>query len=186
MVRYRFDIFPSGRCGRIYALLPRQRQKFIAAVDRVLIGNLGAKDLDSLVFSAAERISEMASGDEVLSRQQTKPAGCICKQRRKAIPFRETSAAWKVFASGRPYLTPRVESGKDLPFCGDARSTYVHPLCAEGEKIGVLQVESMVPDAFSEEDLQKLELIAFVLSHPLYVKLSAEKNDTDEEEAGGK
>jgi putative methionine-R-sulfoxide reductase with GAF domain len=60
------------------------------------------------------------------------------------------------------------------------------PLCAEGEKIGVLQVESMVPDAFSEEDLQKLELIAFVLSHPLYVKLSAEKNDTDEEEAGGK
>jgi len=33
----------------------------------------------------------------------------------------------------------------------------------------------MVPDAFSEEDLQKLELIAFVLSHPLYVKLSAEK-----------
>jgi len=164
-------------------------KKFIAAVDRFSSEISGAKDLDSLVFSAAERISEMASGDEVFITAADKAGGMYMPGRAGAqgntVP-RNGGAAWKVFASGRPYLTPRVESGKDLPFCRDARSLVSVPLCAEGEKIGVLQVESMVPDAFSEEDLQKLELIAFVLSHPLYVKLSAEKNDTDEEEAGGK
>jgi len=44
----------------------------------------------------------------------------------------------------------------------------------------VLQIESNVADAFSEEDLQKLELIAFVLSHPLYVKLSPEGGEKEE------
>ncbi|MGD9667250.1 MAG: hypothetical protein AB7U31_07330, partial [Synergistaceae bacterium] len=58
------------------------------------------------------------------------------------------------------------------------------PLFAGGDKIGVLQIESRVADAFSEEDVQKLELIAFVLSHPLYVKLSDEFGEKEETKTG--
>ena len=93
---------------------------------------------------------------------------------------RNGGVAWKVFASGRASLTRRIESSKDLPFYRDARSLMSVPLSAEGEKIGILQIESADANAFSEEDLQKFELIAFVLSHPLHVRLSVEIEEKQE------
>ena len=162
-------------------------KKIIGAADRFSSEISREKGLDGLVSSAAEKIREMTPGDEVFITVADKAGGMYMPGRTgrqgNTVP-RNGGAAWKVFASGRSYFTPRVESGKDLPFYRDARSLMSVPLCAEGEKIGVLQIESAAPDAFSEEDLQKLELMAFVLSHPLYVKLSAET--TDKEEARSK
>ncbi|HAJ93480.1 MAG TPA: hypothetical protein DCM41_01170 [Synergistaceae bacterium] len=158
-------------------------KKFMAAVEKFTSEISKEKDMAALVSAAADKIREMTSGDEVFITVADRSGGMYMPGRTgrpgSSIP-RNGGAAWKVFASGRAYLAQRIESAKDLPFYRDARSLMSAPLFAEGEKIGVLQIESNVADAFSEEDLQKLELIAFVLSHPLYVKLSPEGGEKEE------
>jgi len=158
-------------------------KKFMTAVGKFSSEISKEKDMATLLSAAADRIREMTSGDEVFITVADRSGAMYMPGRtgkpNSPIP-RNGGAAWKVFASGRAYLTQRIESAKDLPFYRDARSLMSAPLFAEGEKIGVLQIESHVADAFSEEDLQKLELIAFVLSHPLYVKLSAEGGEKEE------
>lgn len=158
-------------------------KKFMDAVGKFSSEISKEKGMAALVSAAADKIKEMTSGDEVFITVADR-SGSMYMPGRTGRPGslvpRNGGAAWKVFASGRPYFTQRVESAKDLPFYRDARSLMSAPLFAEGEKIGVLQIESHVADAFSEEDLQKLELIAFVLSHPLYVKLSAEDEEKEE------
>ncbi len=158
-------------------------KKFILGIDNFSSDVSGQKDLDSLLSAAAEKIKEMTPGDEVFIALADKSGGLYFQgtgNGQCVSVSRNGGAAWKVFASGRSYMTPKVESGKDIPFYRDARSLMSAPLSAEGEKIGVLQIESPHPGAFSEEDLQKLELIAFVLSHPLYVKLSVEREEKEE------
>ncbi len=157
--------------------------KLIGEVERFSSHISGQKELAALVSAAAEKISEMTPGDQVFITVADRSGGMYMPGRAgkpdSPVP-RNGGAAWKVFASGRSYVTPRVERAKDLPFCRDARSLMSAPLCAEGEKIGILQIESVAAGAFSEEDIPKLELIAFVLSHPLYVKLSAERMEKEE------
>ncbi len=67
----------------------------------------------------------MTAGDNVFITVADR-AGAMYMPARKedwvlSIP-RNGGAAWKAFASGRPYFTQRVESAKDLPFYRDARS----------------------------------------------------------------
>lgn len=132
------------------------------------------KELSVFVAKAAEKIRDMTPGDEVFITVTDKTGAMYMPGKAGAmgssIP-RNGGAAWKVLASGRAYLAQRIERTKDLPFYRDARSLMSVPLIAEGEKFGVLQIESVVDGAFSDDDLQKLELIAFVLSPSLYVKL---------------
>lgn len=158
-------------------------KKFMDAVGHFSSEISKEKELMALVSSATERIREMTAGDEVFITVADRSGAMFMPARRgmdcPSIP-RNGGAAWKVFASGRPYFTQRVERSKDLPFCRDARSLMSAPLFAQGDKIGVLQIESRDADAFSEEDVEKLELIAFVLSHPLYVKLPADFREKEE------
>lgn len=162
-------------------------KKFMDAVDKFSFEISKEKELTALVSSATDKIREMTAGDEVFITVADKSGAMYMPARAgrpgSSIP-RNGGAAWKVFASGRPYLTQRVESAKDLPFDRDARSLMSAPLFAEGDKIGVLQIESRVADAFSEEDVQKLELIAFVLSYPINAKLSAEVREKEEAKTG--
>ena len=157
--------------------------KLIGEVEKFSSQISGEKELAALVSAAAEKIREMTPGDEVFITVADRSGGMYMPGRAgkpdSPVP-RNGGAAWKVFASGRSYVTSRIERGKDLPFYRDARSLISAPLCAEGEKIGILQIESAAAGAFSEEDIPKLELIAFVLSHPLYVKLSAERREKEE------
>lgn len=135
------------------------------------------KDLAALILSATEKIKEMTPGDRVFITVADKLGAMYLPDKMGELVFsvpRNGGVAWKVFASGRASLVRRIESSKDLPFYRDARSLMSVPLSAEGEKIGILQIESGDANVFSEEDLQKLELIAFVLSHPLHVRLSSE------------
>ena len=162
-------------------------KKFMDALGRFSSEISKEKDTETLISAAADKIMEMTAGDEVFITVADSSGAMYMPDRKgrqgSSLP-RNGGAAWKVFASGRPYFTQRVDSTKDLPFCRDARSLMSAPLFAEGEKIGILQIESRVADAFSEEDTQKLELIAFVLSHPLYVKLSAELGKKGEAKTG--
>ena len=141
------------------------------------------KDLASLILSATEKIVEMTPGDKVFITVADKSGGMYLPDKTGESGFsvpRNGGVAWKVFASGRASLTRRIEILKDLPFYRDARSLMSVPLSAEGEKIGILQIESADANAFSEEDLQKFELIAFVLSQPLHVRLSVESEEKQE------
>lgn len=152
-------------------------RKFIDAIGKFSSDISNEKDLTSLVSSSAEKISEMTGGSEVFIAVSDGSGGMhmpACRGRLASDVPRNGGAAWKVFASGRPYVASRVESSKDLPFYRDARSLMSVPLFAGGEKVGVLQTESPLAGAFSEEDLEKLVSIAFVLSHSLYVKLYSE------------
>ncbi|NCB27558.1 MAG: GAF domain-containing protein [Bacteroidia bacterium] len=162
-------------------------KKFMDAVGKFSSEISKEKELPAFISSATDKIREMTAGDEVFIAVADRTGSMYMPGRAgrpdSSIP-RNGGAAWKVFASGRPYFTQRVESAKDLPFYRDARALISAPLFAEGEKIGVLQIESRVADAFSEEDIQKLELIAFVLSHPLYVKLSDEFGEKEETKTG--
>lgn len=140
------------------------------------------KGLSDLISSATYKIKEMTCGDEVFIMVADSSGTMYMPGKAgrlgSSVP-RNGGAAWKVFASGRAYVSQKIQNGKDLPFFRDAKSLMSAPLFAQGEKIGVLQIESRVAGAFSPEDLQKLELIAFVLSHPIYVKLSAEVNGNE-------
>ena len=93
------------------------------------------------------------------------------------------AALWKVFASGRPYATGSVNVSKDQPLWRDACSLMSIPLKAYGDKLGVLQVESDIPRAFSEEDLTMLSMMAAVISQPLHTFAYPVK---DSQEGAGK
>lgn len=77
-------------------------------------------------------------------------------------------AVWKVFASGRSYITNKVEMSKDLPLDREAHSLMSAPLLTRGRKLGVLQLESDRQNAFTDADLNKLEALALVVSQTIY------------------
>lgn len=158
-------------------------KKFMDAVREFSLEISKEKGLSDLISSATYKIKEMTCGDEVFIMVADSFGTMYMPGNEgrlgSSVP-RNGGAAWKVLASGRAYLSPKIQNGKDLPFFRDAKSLMSAPLFAQGEKIGVLQIESRVAGAFSEEDLQKLELIAFVLSHPIYVKLSVGVNGNEE------
>lgn len=87
-----------------------------------------------------------------------------CQGRKERRLRRNGGALWRVFASGRPYITGRVIPSRDLPLNRDAYSMISAPLLFENDKIGVLQLESEDTNSFTEDDLSKLEIIAFTAS----------------------
>ena len=76
-----------------------------------------------------------------------------------------------------------VELSKDQPLWRDARSLISVLMTAGGKKIGVLQLECDIAHRFSEEDLTKLSMAAFVTAHSLCRFVSGSErecsNDTD-------
>jgi diguanylate cyclase (GGDEF)-like protein len=62
---------------------------------------------------------------------------------------------------GKPLIIPDVEAERDyLPGVPGARSEIALPLTAEGQVIGVLNCESLEPDAYHEEHVRTLKLVA--------------------------
>lgn len=123
-----------------------------------------------MVSIAFEKIREIAAGSFVFIAIADDMGGLFlpeCGGKPRADLQRNGGAVWKVFASGRPYVTGRLEPSKDLPFCRDSRSIMSAPLFAHGEKLGVLQIESAETEAFSTEDLSKLSIVAFILSQAI-------------------
>ena len=154
-------------------------RRLIPAMEEFACDIAKEQDITGLVSAAIEKIRNMTAGDIVFIVISDNCGGLhmpeLSGKPRIEVP-RRGGAVWKVFASGRPYLTGRVEPSKDMPFDRDSCSLVSVILHARGDKLGVLQIESKTPRAFSEDDLARFSMIAFVLSQILYGFII---NDTD-------
>jgi len=86
----------------------------------------------------------------------------------RAALRRRGGVVWKTFASGNPYRTGNLTPAKDMPLYRDARSIMAAPLYARGEKLGVIEIESRSFQAFSEDDIDRLCVLAYITAQPLY------------------
>lgn len=159
-------------------------KKFINGLDKFSTELSREKNIEGIVKTAVGLIRDMTEGDEVFVAVADKRGGMYMPGKTgrlgSAVP-RNGCAAWKVLASGRSYVTGRIEGSRDLPFYRNARSMISAVLSTRGEKIGVLQIESGAPHAFSDDDLKKLELLSFVLSQSLYPMMDGINEEMNDE-----
>lgn len=133
------------------------------------------KDLDGTITLAVDTIGLMSGGETVFIAISDGEGGLYLPTYHddKRINLkRNGGSVWKVFASGRPFVTNKIDISKDLPLDREARSLMSVPLLMHGEKLGVLQVESDYPNTFTDYDLSKLEMLAFIISHSIFSYLS--------------
>lgn len=156
------------------------------------------KSLEETTTLAVDIISAMSGGEAVFIAVSDRDGGLYLPDYHDEGRIglkRNGGAVWKVFATGRSYMTGGVEPSKDLPLDREARSLVSVPLLSRGVKIGVLQLESDQPNAFTAHDLTRLELLGFIVSQALFnfvsppdsgegggYKLQARKSDTRGEE----
>lgn len=129
------------------------------------------KNLGGTVEAAVDMLSAMSGGEAVFVAVTDGKGGLYLPEYHgdgRMNLKRNGGAIWKVFAASRSYMTNHVEPSRDLPLDMDARSIMSAPLLARGEKLGVLQMESDLPSAFTDYDLSKLEMLAFILSQALF------------------
>lgn len=129
------------------------------------------KSLEETTTLAVDIISAMSGGEAVFIAVSDGLGGLYLPDYHddKRIDLKRNGGiVWKVFATGRSYMTGVVEPSKDLPLDRDACSLISVPLLSRGEKIGVLQLESDQPNAFADNDLTSLELLAFVVSQTIF------------------
>ncbi len=146
-------------------------QKIIPIMEDLVCDVAKEQNMAGAVSIAIEKIRGMTAGDEVFIVVTDNCGGLYmpeCADKPRVELSRNGGAVWKVFASGRPYLTGCVEPSKDMPLYREARSIMSVVLNARNEKLGVLQVESKNTEAFSEDDLCRLDTIAFIISQLLY------------------
>lgn len=130
-----------------------------------------AHALEDASALAVDTISAMCGGEAVFIAVTDGEGGLYLPEYhddKRLNLKRNGGAVWKVFAAGRSYLTNKVDPSKDLPLDREARSLMSAPLQSRGEKLGVLQVESDQPYAFSEYDLSKMEILAFIVSQTIF------------------
>lgn len=129
------------------------------------------KSLEETTTLAVDIISAMSGGEAVFIAVSDQDGGLYLPDYHDEGRIdlkRNGGAVWKVFATGRSYMTGGVEPSKDLPLDREARSLVSVPLLSRGVKIGVLQLESDQPNAFTVHDLTRLELLGFIVSQALF------------------
>lgn len=80
--------------------------------------------------------------------------------------LRHESATWCAVAAGEPFLSPDVLADGPRPTT-DIRSYLAVPLRWRGAVYGFLELDSTIPDAFSQDDLLLLRKVAAALSGPI-------------------
>lgn len=136
--------------------------------------------LEETVTLAVDIISAMSGGEAVFVAVSFGNGGLYLPEYRddKRINLKcNGGAVWKVFASGRPYITNKVEMPKDLPLDREAHSLISVPMSARGRKLGVLQLESDRQNAFTDADLKKLEVLALIVSQSVYSYVQEAQRD---------
>lgn len=129
------------------------------------------KNLEETTTLAVDIISAMSGGEAVFIAVSDGDGGLYLPDYhddKRMDLKRNGGAVWKVFATGRSYMTGGVEPSKDLPLDREACSLLSVPLLSRGVKIGVLQLESDQPNSFTDNDLTRMELIAFVVSQVIF------------------
>lgn len=156
--------------GGLILYYRNRSQKFIPIIEEFASEIAQETNLIDLVRTTTEKIKNMTQEDEVFILIADSKGGLYKIEGIDSLQqelTRNGGVVWKVFASGRPYVTGQIEPSKDLPLCREARSLMSVALSARGEGLGVLQVESRTAEVFSEGDLKSLSLIAFVFSQLL-------------------
>lgn len=151
------------------------------------------KNLIETTTLAVDIVGEMSGGEAVFIAVAAADGGLYLPDYhddKRMDLKRNGGAVWKVFATGRSYMTNKVEPSRDLPLDMEARALMSVPLLLRGEKLGVLQVESDQSNAFTDYDLSKLEILAFIISQAIFLFVASPRTDdmniTDRGESGHK
>lgn len=151
---------------------------FIARMSKFSTDLSKETNLQGVMTIAYNRLNAAARGDAV-SIIWTDDAGDLFLEKPNGQHEeikKNGGSICRVFASGRPYITGTVNPA-DRPLFRDARSLIAVPLCAGGRKLGVLQVESPHPEAYADEDLSRLEAVAFVIAQCAAPYMKAKEPD---------
>ena len=138
----------------------------------------GGRDLDQILAETLGRLRSLApltggsialvENDELVVRAAVGPfAEEALGQRLKRGP----SASWAVVETLEPRLVPDMQAAglriRGTPAQGAIRSWLAVPIVRRGKGIGLLEIDSTVPEAFSTDDLEILEAIVRILSGPV-------------------
>jgi PAS domain S-box-containing protein len=121
-----------------------------------------AVDAMSINIEGAEHVSiYLVEGEEaVLKAYRSHPDWFV--ERVKKIPYPK-GFSWKVIIDGKPRYCPDVDNDTFIGPAGrevGTKSYLSMPINFEGETVGCINIHSFKSDAFEEEDLGLLEIVA--------------------------
>lgn len=138
----------------------------------------GERDLDQILHETLDRLRSIApltggsialvEGDDLVVRAAIgRFAAEALGQRLRRGP----SASWSVVETLRPRLIADMHREgvrvQGAPAQEAIRSWLAAPIVRRGKGIGLLEIDSVLPDAFSDADLEILEAIVRILSGPV-------------------
>ena len=138
----------------------------------------GERDLDQILHETLDRLQAavpltggsiaLVQGDELVIRAAVGPfADEALGQRVRRGP----GLSWRVVETLEPCLLPDMRASEAIvrgPKASQAmRSWLAVPIVRRGVGIGLVEIDSTVPDAFSQADVELLETIVRVLSGPV-------------------
>jgi PAS domain S-box-containing protein len=144
-------------------------EKIISAVTRSVHRSINLQDvLENAVSAMSENIDGadsvsifLVEGEEAVMRSHIGFPDWFVERVRR-IPY-PRGATWRTIIEGKPRYCPDVErdtvigpAGKDLGI----NSYLIMPIHLEGRPVGVLSINSLKKNAFNEEELKLLEIVA--------------------------
>ena len=158
----------------------RERSAATAAlVLEIATAAAGEPELDQILSTTLERLGAvvrltggsiaLVEGDELVVRAAVGPFAAEALVQR--VP-RGTGRSWDVLTTRIPFMSGDLQaSGMSVPTSETAavsiRSWLGVPIVRRGESIGLLEVDSTAPQAFSEDDVALLETVARALAGPI-------------------
>lgn len=136
----------------------------------IAVATAGEDRLERILAATLEQLGRVISftggsialveGDELVIRAAVGPFADTALGLRQP---RGTGLAWQVVTTGKPFLSHDVRADGLRP-SSDFRSYLAVPLTWRGANIGMLELDSVVPHAFTAQDLTLLSKVALALS----------------------
>jgi signal transduction histidine kinase len=117
-------------------------------------------DILTDIYSPAYAIILLYDPTDQMLRIKAASAQFMDKGLRKAIPLNQGVTGYAAMNRTTVLVRDTLKDSRYIPGLGEIRSELAAPLIAEGKLIGVLDLESPKPDAFSNQDRQLLTIYA--------------------------
>jgi signal transduction histidine kinase len=138
----------------------------------------GERDLDQILHETLDRLQTavpltggsiaLVQGDELVIRAAVGP---FADEARGQRVRRGPGLSWRVVETLEPCLLPDIKASEAVirgPKARQAmRSWLAVPIVRRGVGIGLVEIDSTMPDAFSQADVELLQTIVRVLSGPV-------------------